>query len=360
MVLYVVGLGLWDERDITVRGLDAVRGCVRVYLEAYTSILMSEGYAERLEALYGKPVILAHRETVELEADDMLRDARENDVAFCVVGDPLSATTHTDLILRARSAAPSPIPVRIIHNASIMTALASSGLQPYNFGQTISVPFWTDTWRPDSWLPRIAENVSIGNHTLVLGDIKVREQSEADMARGIVRYQPPRYMLVPQLITQLLLAATAHAKAGTSLPSNGSKSSNTEGAAAVSAAAAKPVLSADETLAVALCRMGTDTELILAGTLGELLALASPSVEEAAAEEAQDDADEMASEEQLEQRRAERAQVRAAKAFGGPLHSLVLVGKRLHHLERDYAAMYKVPGSKWDSVARDVYGCREK
>lgn len=337
MVLYVVGLGLWDEKDITLRGLEAVRGSVRVYLEAYTSILMSEGYRERLVALYGKPVLLAHRETVELESDEILHNAHVDDVAFCVVGDPLSATTHTDLILRARQAQP-PIPVRIIHNASIMTAIASSGLQPYNFGQTISVPFWTESWRPDSWMARIAENMAIGNHTLVLSDIKVREQSEADMARGIERYEPPRYMLVPQLVTQLL-AASAHATANE--PQNA-------------------VLSAEDTLAVALCRMGTDTELVLSGTLGELLALASPSIAEASAEQDEDDADELASEQDLDKRRAGRAQTRAVKAYGPPLHSLVLVGKRLHHLERDYAGQYKVPGSRWDEVAREVYGCREE
>jgi diphthine methyl ester synthase len=39
-MLYVVGLGLSDEKDITVRGLEAVKSCERVYLEAYTSILM--------------------------------------------------------------------------------------------------------------------------------------------------------------------------------------------------------------------------------------------------------------------------------------------------------------------------------
>lgn len=39
MVLYIVGLGLSDEKDITVKGLEAVRSCSRVYLDAYTSIL---------------------------------------------------------------------------------------------------------------------------------------------------------------------------------------------------------------------------------------------------------------------------------------------------------------------------------
>lgn len=41
-MLYIVGLGLADERDITVKGLDAVKKCKKVYLEAYTSILLVE------------------------------------------------------------------------------------------------------------------------------------------------------------------------------------------------------------------------------------------------------------------------------------------------------------------------------
>lgn len=117
--------------------------------------------------------------------------ARVGNVAFLVVGDPLSATTHTDLIVRARqycapdASVPTPVPVRIIHNASITTALGSSGLAGYNFGQTVSIPFWTDDWQPDSWLERIGENMHLGLHTLCLSDIKVREQSITDMGRCV-------------------------------------------------------------------------------------------------------------------------------------------------------------------------------
>ena len=38
-MLYLIGLGLGDERDITVKGLEAIRSCARVFLDAYTSIL---------------------------------------------------------------------------------------------------------------------------------------------------------------------------------------------------------------------------------------------------------------------------------------------------------------------------------
>ncbi|KAJ1970851.1 diphthine synthase [Dimargaris verticillata] len=85
-MFYVIGLGLADERDITVKGLEAVRRCERVYLEAYTSILMVE--KEKLEEYYQRPVILADREMVETESDRILQDAGTKDVAFLVVGDP--------------------------------------------------------------------------------------------------------------------------------------------------------------------------------------------------------------------------------------------------------------------------------
>jgi diphthine synthase len=39
-MLYLIGLGLADETDITVKGLSIVKRATRVYLEAYTSILL--------------------------------------------------------------------------------------------------------------------------------------------------------------------------------------------------------------------------------------------------------------------------------------------------------------------------------
>ena len=39
-MLYLIGLGLSDETDITVKGLEIIQKASRVYLEAYTSILL--------------------------------------------------------------------------------------------------------------------------------------------------------------------------------------------------------------------------------------------------------------------------------------------------------------------------------
>ena len=41
-MLYLVGLGLADEKDITVKGLEIVKKAERVYLEAYTAVLLVE------------------------------------------------------------------------------------------------------------------------------------------------------------------------------------------------------------------------------------------------------------------------------------------------------------------------------
>ncbi|XP_015687093.1 diphthine methyl ester synthase isoform X2 [Protobothrops mucrosquamatus] len=198
-MLYLIGLGLGDAKDITVKGLEVIKQCSRVYLEAYTSILTVG--KEALEDFYGKELILADREIVEQYADDILKDAYQTDVAFLVVGDPFGATTHSDLVLRAVK---QGIPYRVVHNASILNAVGCCGLQLYNFGETVSIVFWTDMWKPESFFDKIIKNRKNGMHTLCLLDIKVKEQSVENLMRGKKIFEPPRYMSVNQAAEQLL------------------------------------------------------------------------------------------------------------------------------------------------------------
>ncbi|XP_061681623.1 diphthine methyl ester synthase [Syngnathoides biaculeatus] len=198
-MLYLVGLGLGDALDITVKGLQVVRKCSRVYLEAYTSMLTVG--KDALEEFYGKEVVLADRELVEQEAERILEDAKDADVAFLVAGDPFGATTHSDLALRAVRAG---IPYRVVHNASVITAVGCCGLQLYNFGETVSLVFWTDSWKPESFYDKILQNRAAGLHTLCLLDIKVKEQSVESLMRGRKIYEPPRFMSAAQAADQLL------------------------------------------------------------------------------------------------------------------------------------------------------------
>lgn len=200
MVLWFVGLGLGDVKDITLKGLEVLKASKYVYLESYTSILPGVDRAAMAEAYECEEIIEADRELVESGCEEMIERAKDQQVAFLVVGDPLCATTHTDLSLRAQQAG---VEVRVVHNASVMNAIAACGLQLYHFGETISIPYWTKTWRPDSFYDKIAANRKMNLHTLCLLDIKVKEQSEENLCRGRKIYEPPRFMSVQEALGQL-------------------------------------------------------------------------------------------------------------------------------------------------------------
>ncbi|XP_036377496.1 diphthine methyl ester synthase isoform X1 [Megalops cyprinoides] len=242
-MLYLIGLGLGDTKDITVKGLEIVKQCSRVYLEAYTSILTVG--KEALEEFYGRELILADRDMVEQEADEILKGADTSDVAFLVVGDPFGATTHSDLVLRAVNAG---IQYKVIHNASILNAVGCCGLQLYNFGETVSVVFWTDTWKPESFYDKIQRNRESGMHTLCLLDIKVKEQSMENLLRGRKIYEPPRYMTVSQAAEQLLEIVQNRRQREEALAYT------------------------EDTVCVGLARVGAGDQAIRAGTLRQLAA----------------------------------------------------------------------------------------
>ena len=199
-MLWLIGLGLHDEKDVTLRGLEVIKRAHRVFLENYTSILHVP--CDQLSAFYGREVELADRELVESAAEVILDAATgDQEAALLVVGDPFAATTHSDLLLRAQERG---IPVQVIHNASIMNAVAACGLQLYSFGLTVSIPYYTRTWRPRSFYPKLEKNYAAGLHTLCLLDIKVKEVSEENLARGrMTVFEPPRFMTVNEALQQL-------------------------------------------------------------------------------------------------------------------------------------------------------------
>ena len=238
MVLYVIGLGLGDEKDITLRGLETVRKCKKCFLEYYTSIIGIDH--KKLSEFYGVEVILADRDFVESEAERIYEPAMNEDIGLLVVGDPLCATTHTDIILRARNLG---IKVEVIHNTSVMGAIASNCLQLYKFGYTISIPFFETYWRPSSFYHRLRYNNQGGMHTLCLLDIKVKEPNYDAMMAGKLKYMPPRFMTVNQAIEQLLEVEDKY------------KQNYTDG---------------DTTYGIGMARLGMIDQLIVYGTLNEL------------------------------------------------------------------------------------------
>nr|CAH8875806.1 unnamed protein product [Trichobilharzia regenti] len=199
-MLYLIGLGLGSFSDLTIKGLDVLKKCDYVYLDSYTSIFSEENINEL--KITEKCIFPADREFVE-QSSEILDRAKEYDVAFLVIGDPLGATTHSDIILRAVERS---IPYQIIHNASVITAVGCCGLHLYNFGITVSIPLWDEFGRPESFVDKILKNMRNGFHTLCLLDIKVKERSLENILRDRNIFEPPRFMTCCEAVYQIVEA----------------------------------------------------------------------------------------------------------------------------------------------------------
>lgn len=225
-----------------------------------------------------KPVHVAYRHTVEEEADELLVEAaRDKIIVLLVVGDPVCATTHTDLLLRCRQ---QKIDFQTIHNASIMNVAGVCGLQLYQFGQTISIPFFEENWRPTSFYSKILYNRKGNMHTLCLLDIKVKEPDYTAMINNnqkAIQYLPPRFMTIAQAADQLIEVEEQICQ--------------------------EQAYDIESTLCVGLLRMGQSTQQIIVGTLREL---------------------------------------QCYTEYGPPLHSLIITGGNLHDMELEFLKEYMI------------------
>ncbi|MGB1696864.1 MAG: diphthine synthase [Thermoplasmatota archaeon] len=182
MALHLIGLGLYDASDVTVKGLERIRACDEVVAEFYTAKLTGTPFDE-LEAFLERKVRVLDREGVELGGKDLVARAKTSDIALLTAGDPLSATTHADLIVRCRA---EGVPVRVVHAPSIFSAAPGLvGLQHYKFGRTTTLVRPEDNWMPTSPFDAVQENHELGNHTLVLLDIKADESYYMPANEGI-------------------------------------------------------------------------------------------------------------------------------------------------------------------------------
>lgn len=169
MALYFIGLGLNNEKDISINGFETIKKCDVVYLENYTSVLnCTKG---DLEKLYEKKIVLARRNLVESDNNKIVENAKSKNVAFLVAGDPFAATTHIDLFLRAKK---EGIKCKVINNASIISAVGIAGLQIYKFGKITSIPLENENI--ETPYDALKSNLSLDLHTLFLLDLDSEEE----------------------------------------------------------------------------------------------------------------------------------------------------------------------------------------
>lgn len=171
MELVFVGLGLNDEKGITVKGLEETRTADAVFMETYTS-RMPDFSMPRFDQMTGKKVQLIKRQDLEEDNGKMILDAaKAGKAVFLVPGDPFIATTHVTLRIDAEK---QGVKTRVVHGISIMSAIVSlSGLHNYKFGKTVTVPF-ADNFSETPYNV-IAQNKKLGLHTLCLLDLRQAE-----------------------------------------------------------------------------------------------------------------------------------------------------------------------------------------
>jgi len=220
-----IGLGLHDDRGISLRGLEEVKTADDVFLELYTNLL--PGFSlDRLNQAAGKKINVVSRKDLEDKNGKVVLDAgRTGKAVLLVPGDPLVATTHVSLRIEAEK---HKIKTRIVHGASILSAVIGlSGLHSYKFGKSVTIPFPDETSSETPYTV-IVQNKKLGLHTLCLLDIKTEQQ---------------RYLTINEGLNTLLNVA------------NGKKTKEL----------------AVNTLAVGIARAGSDNPTVKAGFIEDIL-----------------------------------------------------------------------------------------
>lgn len=185
-MLTLVGLGLRDEKDISLRGIETIEKADEVFLESYTSPWKGiEGLKEMVE----KEVEVVKRSDLEENFDRILNLAGEKRVVVLIPGDPLVATTHVELLLQTKK---KKIETEVVHSSSIYSAIAETGLQIYKFGKTTTVPIPEENYRPESPYEAIKENKERGLHTLALLDIKDRPMEVSEALNYLIELEGER------------------------------------------------------------------------------------------------------------------------------------------------------------------------
>jgi diphthine synthase len=236
--LVFVGLGLHSEESMTLQGVEEAKTADTVFAEFYTS-LMPELDLSKLDKLTEKKVTVVSRRDLEDDCGKkVLKAAAKGKALLLVPGDPLIATTHIDLCIRAKK---QGVKTRVVHGASVISAVMGlSGLHNYKFGRSVTVPFTDGDVIADTAYNVIEENKKRGLHTLCFLDLKAEEK---------------RYMTVNEGLQALLKVEQQKRK--------GVVTSNTIAVGIAQAGSNSPVVKADTVEALLKSDFGPPTHTIV-------------------------------------------------------------------------------------------------
>ena len=211
--LVFVGLGLHNEKGISLQGIEETKTADQAFMELYTSILPCFSM-QRFEEIVNKQVHIVSRRDIEEENGAVILNAAEKGKAvFLIPGDPFIATTHVALRIEAEKRG---VRTRIVHGASVMSAIIGlSGLHNYKFGKTVTIAFPENSSKTPYKV--IAQNKKLGLHTLCLLDIKADEKRFLSINEALTLLVEIEKKRKEGVITQDTVAVGV-AKAGSNAP----------------------------------------------------------------------------------------------------------------------------------------------
>ncbi len=219
-MLYLIGIGL-TTNQLTLEALHTIQTCSEVYVENYTS-KYAQGEIQALEKIIARKITPLNRKGVEEDSEILIDKAQHHAVGLLVFGNPLTATTHISLL---EACAEKKINYKVIPGISIFNYRGICGLDEYRFGRTTTFVFPQEGFEPLSTFDVIVKNKTMGLHTHCLFDLHPEKQ---------------RFMSIEEAITFLEHAASARD------------------------------VNVSQWVGVGLAGMGSDAQLVHAGTLNEL------------------------------------------------------------------------------------------
>jgi diphthine synthase len=182
-MFYLIGIGLKPEH-VTAEAISAAKKCEKIFSEEYTSEYCEGALAELEKKIGGKKIKTLSREAVEIGFDFSSELVKKKNVGLLVFGNPLTATTHIQLLIDAKE---KKVETKVIPGISVTNLITKSGLDEYRFGRTVTICYHSENFEPDAFYEQIKQNQSIGLHTLCLLDIKKdgKEKRLMNCAEGI-------------------------------------------------------------------------------------------------------------------------------------------------------------------------------
>ncbi len=196
-MLYLIGVGINEYESLSVKSIEILKNSHIIYLDNFTSYL-SDDFALKIKNIVN-PIEKLEQEKNKIQVEfverwlvedgrDILKNTIEKNISILVYGDPLIATTYTDLL---STASKRGIKYEIIHSASgIISLIGESGLHYYKFGKMVTM--MSDPMSSITVYDTIYNNLCLGLHTLILTEYNNDKTIDKNLSRQMPFYLNPK------------------------------------------------------------------------------------------------------------------------------------------------------------------------